>query len=404
MSNCQPGFMENPWICPVAVTRGFARICEHNCVTVRAFQRRYREDGDEGALTIMFHCWNCNLMKTGDGWHCPKHHLDICTDCAGWIGRQYTPRDFGSKVQQDERRQYQPPLPFDKADKQDYYRPQPGSGPSTTPGSAAPKRRPLSRGEAPVPAGASAPPGKGISRGAARDRAGSERPRGSAGLVPVRPRSRERMGSTPRPGSDRKSQSWGAPKRHHLKDDEGVEWKTDLYPTSSDIRMWGWFERLNPSNQKELGRLLRKGRGDKQDYTIKDWVSAMGFLMTLLLRHGTRVSWAREPDSVIRDAPALEFDGQLWMKVSKVVEQPSFRQMNVCERDVIEFAKANAHAVETRFAHQIQDRISWVRAVQGHSLKLERMFSVDFFPGVPFAPGEPCFVSTLYHGTNAHRA
>ena len=123
-----------------------------------------------------------------------------------------------------------------------------------------------------------------------------------------------------------------------------------LQPVNRGIRLWGWFYQLPSESQRQLGNILhlRKSHGFT-DFTRADWFTAMGYVVSQLLRHGKRGGFDRGPHEPVRGAIPLNYVGpEKWMKVSDIVQQPNCVMMQVSANDVVEFALRQMRATDIR--------------------------------------------------------
>ena len=183
-------------------------------------------------------------------------------------------------------------------------------------------------------------------------------------------------------------------------------WAQGLLPSSRDHHMWEWFHNLEPTPQRYPGEVLGNGSGSKKDYTDRDWMQAVGFLLAILLRHGSRAPWTRRPQTPVDGFRDLELDEWLWMRVSKAVQQPSLVWMIVSEVDVVEYVTAlrNAEPRDIRVVLEYRDGVPWIQAAQGHAHELTGFFTPELILGEEFTQGREGYAEVLLHGIDLQNA
>ena len=97
-----------------------------------------------------------------------------------------------------------------------------------------------------------------------------------------------------------------------------------LVPINREIRLWGWFQDLPVEYRRPLGHILHYGfdRDRGKDWTKENWFTAVGYLVTQLLRHGKRGGCDKDPTEYVEGALPLRYS-EKGMPVSDIVRQPN---------------------------------------------------------------------------------
>ena len=323
---------------------------------VRECSRRYHSEDGTGALTTAFHCWWCGELHAGDSWHCPDHQTDVCQRCGGSIYRNWLPRTWDVKEYVEERKQYVPALTITPDD--DEFDPESAKGKRER-GRPAPER---------------------MARGARHGREDAGEPRG-----PARRRSR-------------------SPDRRFGRQPRGC-WSDCLVPITPENRHRDWFARKSRGVQRDLIYLLGPKSTRSQDYTAGSWMEALGFALTLLLRHGDRGPYHRGHAPILGKRH-LEWASDYSLSVEQVADQPLFKQLAATAEDVTNYVRrmeAERYLDPKDFRFRLVQTGGGVRvkAHQGHSGRTEaivKSISGTAVVGRSYSPRKAYFEPTLFHG------
>ena len=137
-------------------------------------------------------------------------------------------------------------------------------------------------------------------------------------------------------------------------------------------------------------------------------MEALGFSLTLLLRHGDRGPYhlGHAPILGMRN---LEWAGGYSLSVEQVADQPLFKLLGAMAEDITNYvrrmeAETSLDVKEKRFRLVYTDGGVRVKSHQGHSKLTEAVvtsISGTAVVGRPYSPDESYFSPTLLHGISA---